>query len=86
MEGVIRRDVEKLLEKSASAREPFQEGSGGEWKKIFLDNLKRKFIENLKQDPDLLKDRDPEKVWDAIQKSIQVEVQRVPVRQIKKPE
>jgi hypothetical protein len=82
MEGVIRRDVEKLLEKSASVREPFRDGSDGELEKRFLDNIKRQFIENIKHDPDLLKDRDPEKIWDAIQKSIRVEVQRVPVRRM----
>lgn len=46
-------------------------------KKEFLENLKKNFVEKIKSDPNLLKNRDPEQVWRAIEKAIRVDIKRI---------
>jgi hypothetical protein len=86
MEGIIRRDVEKLIDKQSSARDSqlgtiaseiendFPEAE--EVRRQFMEHLKTKFLQMIRKDPQY-RHQDPGKLWENFKEDITVDIKKL---------
>jgi hypothetical protein len=83
MNRIAERLIEIAFEVEKEGKEAFRENRDEEMRKRFLENIKKNVLDDISRDP-RLKTKVLEEIWNALEKSLTVTVEKVPIHPMDK--